>query len=172
MDNTLINTWEHAHPFNIKLRRSLSQKILHSLTPIEPKGPLIKSVPKYIPKERKQPKFLIGKPKEPKFVPYEPYKGAIEPIIPHKRTVRPSFIQKRSKNNVDIHDLVNQLSEVRTTELNKAKLAAIECDEPVISRKQWEKEREKFETDFKNLRETNSHLENQVKFQAQVSIHY
>jgi len=171
MDNTLISLEKSLQNLDIKSKYRPSQTILKSLKPVEPIGPLIHSIPKYIPKERKKPKFLIGKPREPKFVPYEPYKGAVEPIIPRKKVIRREVMvmRKPSKNNVDIHDLVNQISEVRVAELNKAKLEAIHCDEPVISRKQWEAEKKAYETDIKNLRETNAHLENQLKFQAQVN---
>lgn len=146
-----------------------SQAILNSLKPVEPTAPLIYLKPKYIPSKRKTPKYIIGKPKEPKFVPYEPYKGAVDPIIPRKKIIRREVIEKASKNNVDIFDLVTQISDVRVAELNKGKLEAIKNDEPLISRKQWESEVKAYETDIKNLRETNAHLENQVKFQTQVN---
>lgn len=171
MDNTLINSLDNSlQRLEFKLNYRPSAEILKSLQPVEPKNPITTSAPKYIPKERKNPKFLIRKPKEPKFVPYEPYKGAVEPIIPRKKIIKRECVQKPSKNNVDIHDLVNHISEVRISELNKAKLQAIQSDEPVISRKQWESEKKAYETDIKNLRETNAHLENQIKFQVQVSL--
>lgn len=133
------------------------------LKPIVPKGKIIKLVPKYVPKTKK--KNYITKPREPKFVPYEPYKAAIEPIISRKKEIK----KDRSKNNVDIQDLVLQMSEIATAEMKKAKIEAMETDEPLITRKQWEKEKQKYETDIKNLHETNMHLENQLKFQAQVN---
>ncbi|KAF5289190.1 hypothetical protein FQR65_LT00076 [Abscondita terminalis] len=146
-----------------------SEVLLNSLKPVESHSPLVTLIPKYIPTQRKTPKFLIGKPKEPKFVPYEPYKGAVLPMIPRKKIISKETLEKHTKNNVDIFDLVTQISDVRVAELNKGKLEAIENDEPLISRKQWESEVKAFETDIKNLRETNAHLENQVKFQTQVN---
>lgn len=139
------------------------------LRPIIPTGKIIHLVPKYVPKKKKTPIYLT-KPKDPKFVPYEPYKAAIEPIIPRKKQLKREQQQKVSKNNVDIHDLVCQMSELATAELNKAKKEALQNDEALITKKQWETEKHKFETDIKNLRETNTHLENQLKFQAQVNL--
>ncbi|GLV40257.1 uncharacterized protein CBL_07147 [Carabus blaptoides fortunei] len=137
------------------------------LRPIIPTGKVIHLVPKYVPKKKKTPIYLT-KPKDPKFVPYEPYKAATDPIIPRKVQLKREP-QKVSKNNVDIHDLVCQMSELATVELNKAKKEALQNDETLITKKQWETEKHKFETDIKNLRETNTHLENQLKFQAQVN---
>lgn len=153
---------------SLKIKNIKLDTILTSLQPVKPKPPLKMAIPKYIPQERKSAKFLIGKPKEPKFVPYEPYKGAIEPIIPRRKIVKREVV-KSSRNNVDIFELVNQIAEVRVMELGKAKLQATLDDQPLISRQKWEAERKSYETDIKNLRETNAHLENQVKFQTQVN---
>lgn len=133
------------------------------LRPVVPTGRIINLVPKYVPKSKKKANYL-KKPKEPRFVPYEPYKAAIEPIISKKIEVK----KDKSRNNVDIQDLVTQMSEIANVEMQKAKKVALESDEPLITRKQWENDKLKFETDIKNLRETNMHLENQLKFQAQV----
>lgn len=108
------------------------------------------------------------KQKEPRFIPYEPYKCAVQPIVPHKNILKKEVVYpKVSKNNVDINNLVEQMSEIRATELNESKLN-IQSEGPLITKKQWEEEKLSLETDIKNLRETNSHLENQLKFQAQV----
>ncbi|KAF5283622.1 hypothetical protein FQA39_LY17271 [Lamprigera yunnana] len=154
---------------NAGLKRISSEEILRSLKPVEVSVPLITLIPKYVPQERKTPKYLTRKPREPKFVPYEPYKGAVIPIVPRKKIIKREFLEKSSKNNVHILDLVTQISDVKVAELNKGKLEAVENDEPLISRKQWENEVKSYQTDIKNLRETNAHLENQVKFQAQVN---
>lgn len=166
MDNNLMALSDSANenvPFRLNLRSS--QAILNSLKPIEPNGKVITLVPKYTPREVTKPKYLTRKPKEPKFVPYEPFKGAVEPIVPIKKVVKR---ERKDKNNIDIHDLVIQMSEMRMHELNKAKIDAIKGDEEVITRKQWDHEKKSYETDIKNLQETNAHLENQLKFQAQV----
>ncbi|KAK9739634.1 hypothetical protein QE152_g8788 [Popillia japonica] len=167
MDNNLMALSDSANenvPFRLNLRSS--QAILNSLKPIEPNGKVITLVPKYTPREVTKPKYLTRKPKEPKFVPYEPFKGAVEPIVPIKKVVKR---ERKDKNNIDIHDLVIQMSEMRMHELNKAKIDAIKGDEEVITRKQWDHEKKSYETDIKNLQETNAHLENQLKFQAQVN---
>ncbi|KAI4460084.1 basic leucine zipper nuclear factor 1 blzf1 protein [Holotrichia oblita] len=147
MDNNLMALSDSANenvPFRLNLRSS--QAILNSLKPIEPNGKVITL--------------------EPKFIPYEPFKGAVEPIVPIKKVVKR---EPKDKNNIDIHDLVIQMSEMRMQELNKAKIEAIKGDEEVITRKQWDHEKKSYETDIKNLQETNAHLENQLKFQAQVN---
>lgn len=82
----------------------------------------------------------------------------------HKFETKP----KPSRNNVEIQDLVKQMTEMRCAELNKASNEAVRNDEELIPKKKWELEKIGYETDIKNLRESNSHLENQIKFQAQV----
>ncbi|KAK5649290.1 hypothetical protein RI129_000319 [Pyrocoelia pectoralis] len=153
---------------SLKIKNINLDTILRSLQPVIPKPPLIMTVPKYIPQERKPSTFRIGKPKEPKFVPYEPCKATVDRIIPRRKIIKREVL-KSSKNNVDIFELVTQIAEVRVTELSKAKLEASEDDRPLISKREWETERKSYETDIKNLRETNAHLENQVKFQTQVN---
>lgn len=166
MDNNHISIENSVIPLNLKLNLKSNKNIAKSLKPIEPQGPIIKTVPKYVPSVRKQPKYLTTKPKDPKFVPYEPYKAAVDPII---RTVKKhAKLSQRNKNNVDINDLVNQMSEMRTVELNEANVVT-DDDVFAISKSEWEKQKKEYETDIKNLRETNSHLENQLKFQAQVN---
>lgn len=169
MDNALL---QHAEvvskPVDFKLKVISSKKLLHSLKPIEPKLPIITLVPKYVPHIRKHTKCLIRKPKEPKFIPYEPYKGAIEPIISRKKVVKPEMCARIRKNNIDIHDLVTQISEVRLNELKSVQVEVSDNEETFVSRKQWEEEKRAYETDINNLRETNAHLENNLKFQAQV----
>lgn len=132
------------------------------LRPVIPKGRIINLVPRYVPQQKKKAKFLT-KPKEPKFVPYEPYKAAIKPIISRKKVEKP-----KSKNNVDIQDLVSQMSLITQAEMKLVGKEALKNDEPIMTKSQWESEKQKFENDIKNLRETNMHLENQLKFQAQV----
>ncbi|CAH1979448.1 unnamed protein product [Acanthoscelides obtectus] len=142
--------------------------ILNGLKPIEGKK-LYKLVPKYTPKEKKATKYLFKKPKDPKFVPYEPYKAAVIPIVtnefPNKGNLKE---QKLSKNNIAIHQLAHQLTEMRRAEMEKLE-EIIEPEGAMKLKQQWDRERENYETDIKNLRETNTHLENQLKFQAQVN---
>lgn len=175
MEN-LQNTLENISKVRLQRHRLGDQLIFRPsdnsstlLRPVVPTGRIINLVPKYIPSVKKNTKYLTSKPKDPRFVPYEPYKAAIEPIIPRKKREVKKEIPKVSKNNVDIHDLVSQMSELASVELNKANKEALQNDEPLITRKKWEEEKSKYETDIKNLRESNKHLENQLKFQAQVN---
>lgn len=167
MDNLLMTSAEISTRININ--GNSANVILQSAKPVEPKSPIVTLIPKYVPKQRK-PNHFLRKQKEPKFIPYEPYKCAIQPIVPKKQRVLQEVSKsKYSRNNVDINHLVEQMSELRSSEVNKAKIDAIQSDDGLISRKQWEEEKTALVTDIKNLRETNAHLENQLKFQAQVS---
>ena len=152
--------------FELKLKST--ECFLNSLKCIEPKGRIIYTIPKYIPTERTKRHHLMMKPQEPKFIPYEPFKGAVESIRPICKVYKKDYV--KDKNNIDIHDLVRQMAEMRMTELKKAKMEAINNEEILLTRKQWEEQKQAFETDIKNLRESNSHLENQLKFQIQVYI--
>lgn len=168
MDNTLLALTESTARLNLNPKHA--KTILNSLKPVEAKQPIKILIPKYVPKERSQSKYLFQKQREPKFIPYEPYKCCIEPIVPSKKKVIRCVLKSDStKNNVDINNLVEQMSEMRASELSKAAIEAIQNDDVIITKKQWETEKNALENDIKNLRETNSHLENQLKFQAQVN---
>lgn len=157
---------------SIIIDKNAYKSILKSLRPVEIQSDLINLVPKYVPNERKMPKYLVKKSKEPKFIPYEPYKAAVKPITSgniicsecNDSNVKPS------KNDIEIHELVNQMSEIRKIEMMKLNATEDKNEETLQLRLQWEKEKKAYETDIKNLRETNSHLENQLKFQVKVSI--
>lgn len=169
MDNTLLALTESSKKLKINPKRA--RFILNSLKPVEPKAPVKILVPKYFPKQKSQNKYLFQKQKEPKFVPYEPYKCCVEPIIWNKRKMKREAPKTPvSRNNVDINNLVEQMAEMRASELSKATIEAIQNDDVLISKRQWHAEKTALETDIKNLRETNAHLENQLKFQAQVSM--
>ncbi|KAJ8918154.1 hypothetical protein NQ315_011611 [Exocentrus adspersus] len=174
MDNTLIDRYGINALKDIKINRNLSRSALDALRPVvvEPGTKISYLVPRYVPKMRKVPKYLTNKPKEPKFVPYEPYKAAVLPLRPNKviTKTKDSIDMKPSKNNIEIQELVNQISEIREFELGKTSVSDFKSDDDHYKlRLQWEKEKEAYEIDIKNLRETNSHLENQLKFQAQVN---
>lgn len=167
MDNTLLVLPESTIKFNFNSKRA--ERILHSFKAVQPKPPIKILIPKYVPKQKSQNKFLFRKQKEPKFIPYEPYKCCIEPIVINKKKIKRETLRPQvSKNNVDINNLVEQMAELRASELSKATIEAMQNDDVLISKKQWETEKNALETDIKNLRETNAHLENQLKFQAQV----
>ncbi|KAL1508894.1 hypothetical protein ABEB36_003714 [Hypothenemus hampei] len=148
--------------------RKLSEKILASMKPVQPKTKIINLVPRYVPQEKKHSNTILTKPKEPKFVPYEPYKAAVQPIKTQKSSYNSHSTGVHSKKNVEIKELVNQMSEMRIVEMNK--LAAItKTKDEFIPKEKWGKEKEAYEIDIKNLQETNAHLECQLKFQAQVN---
>lgn len=170
MENALTRNPEIKLKLKPSLFKQPSASILNSMKPVEPSSKIINLVPKYVPQDKKLGNIILSKPKEPKFIPYEPYKAAVEPMKSRKPVRKPSIPSdvKISKNNVAIQELVNQMSEIRLTEMNKLKLSALQEDE-VIPRQHWEKEKEQYETDIKNLKETKAHLENQLKFQAQVN---
>ncbi|VEN44098.1 unnamed protein product [Callosobruchus maculatus] len=153
----------------LKLDKTKVDLILKGLKPIEGKK-LYKLIPKYTPLEQKGSKYLFKKPKDPRFVPYEPYKAAVMPIVtsevPKKKDQKVE--QKLSKNNIAIQQLAHQLSEMRKAEMEKLDVIT-EPEGALKLRLQWDRERENYETDIRNLRETNTHLENQLKFQAQVN---
>lgn len=167
MESTLIKATEKP---KIIINNKTIKYIILTSKPIKPTSPIIMLTPKYIPRERRNTNLIMQKQKEPKFVPYEPYKCAVLPIVPSKRKIKKEQLEvKYSKNNVDINNLVEQMSEIRASELEKGALDSPEDENVVLSKKQWESEKTALENDIKNLRETNSHLENQLKFQAQVN---
>ncbi|KAJ8952987.1 hypothetical protein NQ318_015347 [Aromia moschata] len=61
------------------------------------------------------------------------------------------------------------MTTMREIEMRKQNQNESDSDDTFKLKLQWEKEKTGYETDIKNLRETNSHLENQLKFQAQVN---
>nr|XP_023026428.1 golgin-45-like [Leptinotarsa decemlineata] len=171
MDNISLNDvcrFNQTSRFS-PVRPKLKIDKIRSFTPVEPKSQVYSLVPRYVPKMRKAPKYLIKKPKEPKFVPYEPYKAAVESIISQKTPSILTDNSRTSKNDIEILELVNQMSEMRKLELNRKSSLEDEKGESYKLLKQWAKEKEELLVDIKNLRESNSHLENQLKFQAQVN---
>ncbi|XP_066156251.1 golgin-45 [Euwallacea fornicatus] len=154
----------------VKLPSKMHSKILKSMIPVQPQSKIINLVPKYVARDKKMvTNVILTKPKEPKFVPYEPYKAAVQPIKHVQvRTKKPVVKQQSSKNNIEIQELVQQMSEMRVVEMNKLKVRALQEDK-VVPWQQWEKEKDAYEIDIKNLKETKAHLENQLKFQAQVN---
>lgn len=143
------------HPTNLKNT--------NSTPPVAPTGTIVNLVPKTTTHGKKEKHILHTlKSKEPKFVPYEPYKAAVNPIIPLERR---TWTKKHSRNNLDINVMVSQVSELRIEELSK--------NEPKVELEktpdQWESERKEYTTEIQKLKEENSQLENQLKFQAQVN---
>lgn len=143
------------HPTNLKH--------LNSTPPVTPTGQIVNLVPKTITLIKKERTILRSlKVKEPKFVPYEPYKAAVNPIVPIEKKKR-----KVPKNNFDLNAMVTHLARLKTEEVKKESSVESNIDkeksEVDVLKKQYEEEIQK-------LKEENSQLENQLKFQAQVAL--
>lgn len=153
---------------SINFSKETYNSILRSLKPTELKSTLIPLIPRYVPSEKKKQKYFIKKQKEPKFVPYEPYKAAVRSFTINSIESKRKEVVKTSRNDVAIQNLVSQVVGMRLIELNKLNYIKDETDDASKLKIKWTKEKQALEIDIKNLKETNSHLENQLKFQAQV----
>lgn len=139
-------------------------KQLSSIPPVTPNGPIINLKPKYVTNVKDEKHILNSlKLKEPKFIPYEPYKAAVNPIIPYEKKNK-----KLQKNNVNVNMTVAQVAAMK---LHETKVPCNELkimDENNCVGNEWLKEKEAYEAEIQKLKEENSQLENQLKFQAQV----
>lgn len=153
---------------SINLNKETYNSILKSLKPIELTGKPIPLIPKYVPSEKKGTKYFLKKPRDPKFVPYEPYKAAVKSFKLSHPVNKKKLPPKISKNDIEIQRLVAQVVEMRVSEMNKLNIMDKDISDATKIKLQWAKEKQALETDIKNLQETNSHLEKQLKFQAQV----
>lgn len=142
------------HPTNLKQQ--------NSTPPVTPTGQIVNLVPqKTIQKIKKEKQILHSlKVKEPKFVPYEPYKAAVNPIVPFEKKKK-----KASKNNLDINVMVSQLANLKTEEIRKESQTD---NKPVVIESEVDVLKKQYEAEIQKLKEENSQLENQLKFQAQV----
>lgn len=146
--------------------RPTNLKQLSSIPPVTPNGPIINLVPKHISNVKDEKHILNSlKSKEPKFVPYEPYKAAVNPIIPYDKKSK-----KFQKSNLNMNMAVSQVAAMKIHEIEvpgASELIKSMNDKPVES--EWLEEKKAYETEIKKLKEENSQLENQLKFQAQVN---
>lgn len=141
------------HPTNLKQQ--------NSTPPVTPTGQIVKLVPKTITQMKKGKHILHSlKSKEPKFVPYEPYKACVNPIVPYEKKKK-----KGSKNNLDINVMVTQLALLKTEE---TKTSSQNDSKPVTVETEVDTLKKQYEAEVQKLKEENSQLENQLKFQAQV----
>ena len=135
------------HPTNLKQQTSSP--------PVTPTGQIVNLTPTSSTQLKKDRHTVHAfKSKEPKFVPYEPYKAAVNPIIPYEKNNKKRII---SKNNLDINVMVAQLAHLKTEEINKD-----------INRDEKVQFSDTVNLELQKLKEENSQLENQLKFQAQV----
>lgn len=150
----LVNTLIY-HPTNLK-QESLT-------SPVTPTGQMVEIVPNTPVLIKKERILHPLKSKEPKFIPYEPYKAAINPIVPAESSKK-KMLSGSSKNNLDINVMASQLAGLKTEEL-KSKMEVKKKEEDG----EIERLKKKHELEMQKLREENSQLENQLKFQAQVN---
>lgn len=147
------------HPTNLKQS--------NSTPPVTPVGMIVNLTPKSVAQVKKGKHILSSlKSKEPKFVPYEPYKAAVNPIIPYQKKTR-----KGSKNNLDINVMVSQMAMLKANDAEKRNQANSREEEKAsdnIVEDAIDVERKAYEAEIKKLKEENSQLESQLKFQAQV----
>ncbi|XP_076645720.1 golgin-45 [Halictus rubicundus] len=145
--------------------RPTNLKQLSSIPPVTPNGPIINLVPKHISNVKDEKHILNSlKSKEPKFVPYEPYKAAVNPIIPHDKKCK-----KFQKSSLNMNMAVSQVAAMKIHEIEVPASEIIKSMENKPIESEWLKEKKAYETEIKKLKEENSQLENQLKFQAQVN---
>ena len=143
------------HPTNLKQ--------LSSIPPVMPNGPIINLVPKHVASVKDEKHVLNSlKSKEPKFVPYEPYKAAVNPIIPCNKKAK-----KLQRNNLNMSMAVSQVAAIKIHETQISSVGIQKIDKDTES--DWSKEKKAYDAEIQKLKEENSQLENQLKFQAQVN---
>lgn len=144
------------HPTNLKQ--------LGSTAPVTPIGTIVNLVPKNISNTKPEKHILHSlKSKEPKFVPYEPYKAAVNPIVPFEKKNK-----KLPRKKSNLNATVAQIAAMKIQD-NDARLrdCAKESKEKTLIDENNEKKM--YEAEIRKLKEENSQLETQLKFQAQVN---
>ncbi|KOC70676.1 Golgin-45 [Habropoda laboriosa] len=145
------------HPMNLKL--------LSSIPPVTPNGPIVNLVPKQVTNVKDEKHILNSlKSKEPKFIPYEPYKAAVNPIIPYEKKNR-----KLQKSNLNVNVTVSQVAAVKIHEKEVTSNDVKKLDGDKCVENGWLKEKKAYEAEIQKLKEENSQIEHQLKFQAQVN---
>lgn len=144
------------HPTNLKQ--------LSSTPPVMPNGPIVNLIPRHVTTNVKHEKHILSslKSKEPKFIPYEPYKAAVNPIIPYEKKNR-----RLQKSNVNVNMAVSRVAAMKLHE-TKVSNDLKTVDEDKSAESDWLIEKKAYEAEIQKLKEENSQLENQLKFQAQV----
>lgn len=162
------NTWLRRHlsqPRSASRLLDLEEQRKSVVLPaILPKGRLIQLIPSG--KHAFEVHKSTSKNQELKFVPYEPYKAAITPMCGKNNVCRKKMNEikshKRVKStNVDLNVLVSQVSTVKSNEIQK-NLSKTE-------KSALETQRDYYEQQIDALRKEKSHIEKQLKFQAQVN---
>ncbi|XP_068969593.1 golgin-45 isoform X1 [Bombus flavifrons] len=144
------------HPTNLKQ--------LSSTPPVMPNGPIVNLIPRHVTNVKHEKHILNSlKSKEPKFIPYEPYKAAVNPIIPYEKKNR-----RLQKSNVNVNMAVSRVAAMKLHE-TKVSNDLKTVDEDKSAESDWLIEKKAYEAEIQKLKEENSQLENQLKFQAQVN---
>lgn len=146
------------HPTNLKQ--------LGSTAPVTPIGTIVNLVPKNI-SNAKQEKHILHslRSKEPKFVPYEPYKAAVNPIVPFEKKNK-----KLPRNKSNMNTTVAQIAAMKIQESDMKLKECMKESKEKTSEDDWNNEKKAYEIEIRKLKEENSQLETQLKFQAQVKI--
>lgn len=130
-----------------------------SLPAVIPKGKLVLLIPRLV---HRKDKSQSTTNREPRFIPFEPYKAAVKPIVPvkHKKMPRPN------KNQLDINVLVEQMSNMKTSELklNEGPNNDLETTKTV-----FEEEKETLQKEIEELKKQQDRTTAQLKFQVQVN---
>ncbi|XP_054015924.1 golgin-45 [Hylaeus anthracinus] len=143
------------HPTNLKQ--------LSSTSPVTPNGPIVNLVPKHVTSVKDEKRLLNSlKSKEPKFVPYEPYKAAVNPIIPYNKKGK-----KLQKTNLDM--TASRVAAMKIHEMKVPPNDTTNTGEGISMEIEWLQEKKSYDAEIQKLKEENSQLENQLKFQAQVN---
>lgn len=145
------------HPTNLKQ--------LGSTAPVTPIGTIVNLVPKNI-SNAKQEKHILHslRSKEPKFVPYEPYKAAVNPIVPFEKKNK-----KLPRNKSNMNTTVAQIAAMKIQESDMKLKECMKESKEKTSEDDWNNEKKAYEIEIRKLKEENSQLETQLKFQAQVN---
>lgn len=144
------------HPTNLKQ--------LRSIPPVMPIGTIVNLVPKNISNIKHEKNILHSlKSKEPKFVPYEPYKAAVNPIVPFEKKNR-----RLPRKESSVKATVTQIASISIQETNTNVKDSTRENEEKVSEDEWKNEKRAYEREIHKLKEENSQLETQLKFQAQV----
>lgn len=142
------------HPTNLKQSGSTA--------PVTPIGTIVNLVPKNISNAKQEKRILHSlKSKEPKFVPYEPYKAAVNPIVPFEK--KNKKLSKKSSMNATV-------AQIAAMKVQDHDMKLKECMKEKTSEDEWNSERKAYEAEIYKLKEENSQLETQLKFQAQVDM--
>ncbi|EGI68478.1 PREDICTED: golgin-45 isoform X1 [Acromyrmex echinatior] len=144
------------HPTNLKQ--------LESTSPVTPIGTIVKLVPKNI-SNIKQEKHILHslKSKDPKFIPYEPYKAAVNPIVPFEK--KKKLFKKKSSLNTTVAQIAAMKIQDNDTRLKDC----MKENKEKTSEDEWDNEKRTYESEIRKLKEENSQLETQLKFQVQVN---